>query len=76
MASSDKNEGVSYHMAISTNKKEFPTRCPDVIVLSSSTRVGEIDSVYPGFTIMIAIGLQNPYAKPKSFANLVLYDVY
>ncbi len=30
MASSDKNEGVAYHMAISTNKKEFPIRCPDV----------------------------------------------
>jgi hypothetical protein len=25
--------------------------------------------------IMIAIGLQKPYAKPESGANLVLYDV-
>jgi hypothetical protein len=40
------------------------------------TQFGEIGSVYPGFAIMIAIGLQKPYAKLESGANPVLYDVY
>jgi hypothetical protein len=33
---------------------------------------GEIGSAYPEFTFIIAIGLQKPYAKPESGANLVL----
>jgi hypothetical protein len=41
-------------------------------VAPSSTQFGEILSVYPGFTMIIAIGLQKPYAKPESGANLEL----
>jgi hypothetical protein len=32
----------------------------------------EIDSLYPGFAIIVAIDLQKPFAKPESGANLVL----
>jgi hypothetical protein len=41
-------------------------------VLPISTQLREIGFVYPGFVIMIAIGLQKPYAKAESGANLVL----
>jgi hypothetical protein len=44
--------------------------------LTLMTQLREIGSVYPGFTIMIAKGLQEPYAKPESGANLVPYDDY
>jgi hypothetical protein len=43
--------------------------------LPSSTQLREIGSAYPGFGIMIAIGLQKPYDKQESGVNLVLYDV-
>jgi hypothetical protein len=36
------------------------------------THFGEIGSVYPEFAVIIAIGLQIPYAKPGPGANLVL----
>jgi hypothetical protein len=47
-------------------------------VSPSFTQFAEIASVYPELAIIIAIGLQIPYAKPESAANLmlVLYDVY
>ncbi len=38
----------------------------------SSTQFGEIGFTYPEFAIIVAIGLQNPYVKPESGANLVL----
>jgi hypothetical protein len=41
-------------------------------VSPSSTQVREIGSIYPGFAIMVAIGLCKPYAKPELGANLVL----
>jgi hypothetical protein len=41
-------------------------------VSPSLTQFAEIGSVYPGFGIIVAIGLQKPYAKPESDANLVL----
>jgi hypothetical protein len=40
------------------------------------TQFRETGSVYPGFAIMIAEGLQEPYAKLESGANLVPYDDY
>jgi hypothetical protein len=43
-----------------------------VYCLASSTQLGEIGSIYPEFVIITAIGLQKPYAKPESGANLVL----
>jgi hypothetical protein len=45
---------------------------PDVCVSPSLTHLGEIGSVYPEFVIIIAIGLQKPYAILESGANLVL----
>jgi hypothetical protein len=48
--------------------KEFPKAA---IVSLSSTQFGKIGSIYPGFAIMIAIGLKNPYAKLASGKNLV-----
>jgi hypothetical protein len=36
-----------------------------ISVLPSSTQFGETGFVYPGFAIMIEIGLQKAYAKPE-----------
>ncbi len=41
-------------------------------VLPSSTPFGEIGSVYPEFVIIVALGIQKPYAKLESGSNLVL----
>ncbi len=41
-------------------------------VSPSLTQFREIGSVYPDFAIIVAIGLQKPYAKLESGANLVL----
>jgi hypothetical protein len=43
-----------------------------IIVLPSLTQFGEIGSMYPGFALIVVIGLQKPYAKLESDANLVL----
>jgi hypothetical protein len=46
-------------------------------VLPSSTQFGEIGTVYHGFAIIIAIGLQKPYAENQNQAQILyLYDVY
>jgi hypothetical protein len=45
-------------------------------VSPSLTQFREIGSVYPGFAIVIAIGLRKPYAQPELGANLVLYNVF
>jgi hypothetical protein len=43
-------------------------------------KFGEIDSVYPGsqllYILIVAIGLQKPYAPSESGTNLVINDVY
>jgi hypothetical protein len=39
---------------------------------TSLTKFGDIGSAYPKLVILVAIGLQKPYAKLESGANLVL----
>ncbi len=46
------------------------------ILSPSLTQFREIGTAYSEFTIIAAIGLQKPYAKPKSGQILYFYDVY
>jgi hypothetical protein len=61
----------SVRLALSDHTEKYPKYL--ISVLPSLTLFGEIHSVYPGFAIIIAIGLCKFYAQLESCANCRMF---